>query len=171
MPRIHPKPGSRRQAAILFITIVLLTLFLVIGLCFILFSESQATSARVYREANNIADALPSQDTLMNWAFSQLIYGVSDDSSGAYSAMRGHDFGRDLYGFNYQENAGQIINYNSQVGFPVNATPFNGSGHLHTAAGGVAAMNPFGIDDVNLPSYMYYSADGFKRDPERFTNG
>jgi hypothetical protein len=170
MPRITSNLESRRKAAILFITVVLLTLFLVIGLCFILFADAQATSARVYREANNnIADILPTITDMANAGFSSLIYDANDDPSGMYSAMRGHSIGRDMYGWRYfVNNANQVIDANAS-GIPFNGTPFNGSGALHT--GGALAMNPWGLDDAMIPSYVYYASDGFKRDPERFTLG
>ena len=37
MPRYQLRGSKRRNAAILFVCVVLLTLFLVIGLCFVLF--------------------------------------------------------------------------------------------------------------------------------------
>jgi hypothetical protein len=167
MPRIHPKAGSRRQAAILFVSIVLLTLFLVIGLCFVLFAESQASSSRIYREANNnIYDAYPTAYQLLTYGMSQVIYDV-DDVNGEYSALRGHSLARNMYGWNYTGfNPPQPA-----TGTSANTTPFNGSGRLHT--GSATYMSPYGnqygIDDANLINYMFYASDLFKRDPERYS--
>jgi hypothetical protein len=157
----NARPAARRRAAILLITIVMLMLFLVIGICFLVFAESQATSSRIYREASlYLADKYPSPEEMLGWGLGELIYDVTDDSGGAYSAIRGHSLARNMYGWNYQQIPGtsNIIGIN-------NETPFNGSGRLSTGPG--TYMNPFSVDDKTLINYQFWQNDGFIRHPER----
>ena len=82
MPRIHLPIDSRRRAAILYVVVVLLTLFLVVGIAFVLYAESQATSARIYREATTYRDKYPTPEELMGWSLGSLIYDADDDVPG-----------------------------------------------------------------------------------------
>ncbi len=79
MPRYQLRGSKRRNAAILFVCVVLLTLFLVIGLCFVLFADAQATSSRFYREAHNNLDEYPSPEMLFGWGLGSLIYPNDDE--------------------------------------------------------------------------------------------
>lgn len=164
----QPPQGRSRRATILMVTILLLTLFLVVGICFVLFAENQANSARVYREAmNHIDDAssYPTPEELMGYAMGSLIYDVPDTGS-EYSAVRGHSLARNIYGWNYTLNPDGTMNSATPTGLPFNATPYNGSGRLVMTAG-----NPFGFDNSKMVNYTYYPNDGFKRDPERELGG
>lgn len=158
----NPRPTARRRAAILLITIVLLMLFLVIGMCFLVFAEAQATSSRIYREASLYLaeNRYPTPEEMFGFALGEIIYDVPDDpaTAGPYSAIRGHSLARNMYGWNYDATGAGSHN----------ETPFNGSGRLSTGAG--TYMNPFGVDDKPLINYMYWPSDGFKRDPERNLN-
>src|SRR5690349_7086693 len=91
-----------RQGVILLIVVILLTLFLVVGLSFVLYAESEASASRIYRDsqttANDRADVDPQE--LMDFGLGQLVYGVSDSGEHFYSAMRGHDLARTMYGWN-----------------------------------------------------------------------
>ena len=67
-----------------------------------------------------------------------MIYDVSDDDTGVYSALRGHSLTRSIYGMNDQGG---------------NYSPFNGTGRLH-------ASSPFpGVDDFSLINYTFFSGD------------
>src|SRR5262249_44337513 len=147
--------NDKRKATILFIVIVMLTLFLVIGLAFVLYAESEASAARIAVEAGPIGDKYPTPEEMLGWAIGQLTYGCADgdgtimprdtySNTGPDSAIRGHELARDMYGWNYDANFGgptQWLGIN-------NDQPFNGSGRVHTGGPtGVPIQNPFGIDD------------------------
>ena len=157
------------------VVLVLLTLFAIVGLAFVLYADNEADAARINRETQAYVSTVPSEqyDSLMNYAIGQVLFGVGDPTpanpnaippypanpypDGAFSAVRGHDLARDIYGWNL-DNAGS------------NIYPFNGTGHLHSTAG-----NPWGYDDHALISYIPYLSnvsnftltDNFARDPER----
>ena len=59
----HLSSAARRKGVILLVVITLLTLFAVVGLTFVLYAESEATSARTFREAQNLEDI---QEVLKN---------------------------------------------------------------------------------------------------------
>jgi hypothetical protein len=173
MPRYSLRDPKRRNAAILFVVVVLLTLFLVIGLCFVLFADAQATSSRFYREANlNIDDKYPTPEELLGWSLGSLIYPNHDGDTPALSpgagpmcAARGHELSRTMYGWNYQVNA-----TNTDIDGVDNQTPYNGIGRPATTVGTTATGAPpwiAGMDDRLLINYVYYQTDGFKRNPER----
>jgi hypothetical protein len=128
-----------------------LTLFAIVGVAFVLYADSEATSARVAREAEvqQRPDVDPQQ--ALSFLLGQLIYDVNDDAAGAASGLRGHSLARTMYGYNY-----------AAIGTPgVNIIPFNGTGRLHYPS-------QFGQDDYTLVNYTWFSADGFVRDPERY---
>ena len=51
MFQLHSTPPPRRSGVILLIVVVMLGLFLVVGLSFMLYAESEASASRIYREA------------------------------------------------------------------------------------------------------------------------
>ncbi len=163
--RSNARPSAQRRAAILLVVIVLLMLFLVIGMCFLVFAEAQATSSRIYREASHhLSDDYPPAEELLRYALGATIYGQEDTGDGMYSAIRGYDFAHNMYGWNYIPVPGS-----TDIQGVNNQTPFNGSGRPSTGAG--TYMNPpfINVDDKQLINYSYWSADGFKRDPERLS--
>src|SRR5262245_35880531 len=98
MPRKPSSPTSKRRAASLLVVVLFIMRFLVIGMCFLLFSEAQATSSRYFREANsNVIDQYPTAEELLSAGLASLIYGSNDDD-GAFNAMRGLDLARNMYG-------------------------------------------------------------------------
>jgi hypothetical protein len=167
-------PAQRRRAIILLVVLALLTLFAIVGLTFVMYADSEATSSRIFREANyrNAQNTGPTVDVnlLASWALGQLVFDV-DDSTGLYSALRGHSVGRDMYGYNYTWNPGANPP-NPPMSMPppgppyspgiANIFPFNGTGKLHVPS--VLGLP----DDAMVPNYTYFSADGFVRDPERY---
>ena len=100
--RTPAAPTTPRRGVILLIVVILLSLFMVVGLSFVLYAESEATASRIYREAFTInydrADVPPEE--LLKQALSQIIYDVPDIGDGVYSALRGHSFARNMYGWN-----------------------------------------------------------------------
>ena len=174
MLRTHfDKTSSRRRAAILMVTIVLLTLFLVVGICFVLFADAQATSSRTYREASHyLADKYPSADELFGWALGEIIYD-SPDSGGGQSAVYGHSLARTMYGANYRaipQPGGTVqISYLDAAGNPINGTPFNGAGRpaslrnqinyqtMPTGARRPEWLDAAGASDTDTGGTMYYT--------------
>jgi hypothetical protein len=146
---------QRRKATILMVVIVLLMLFLVIGIAFVLYAESQATAARIYREAS-ISREYPTAEQLLGWSLGEIIYDAPDDPTGQNSAIRGHGLARNMYGWNYN---GVPLQSSTYAGVS-NTTPYNGSGRLHTTS-----QNPWGQDDAKLINYQYWQADGFPGQP------
>lgn len=140
---------GQRRGVILLVVLAMLALFALVGLTFVLYADAEATSARIAREAQSLSTPDVEPEPLLAYFLGQLIYDV-DDSSGVYSALRGHSLARLMYG--NDDDA-------------TNDTAFNGAGRLHTNSG--TFMNPFGIDDYLLVNYTYFPGDGFLRDPER----
>lgn len=141
---------SRRRGVILLVVITLLTLFAIVGVAFVLYADSEATASRIFREGTVTNDGRPDEnpDTLLAFSLSGAIFGA-DDTTGVYSALRGHDFGRNMYGWNTDTPGSNI-------------TPYNGIGRLHYTNPSLSA------DDFNFVNYTYYSGDNFLRDPERY---
>jgi hypothetical protein len=170
MPRYQLRGSKRRNAAILFVCVVLLTLFLVIGLCFVLFADAQATSSRFYREAHLNLDEYPSPEMLFGWGLGSLIYPNDDEfrddttrfpnwtgpmGAGPLCAARGHELSRNMYGWNYQLN--NQANPTDLVGLN-NFTPYNGIGRPVTGAPTTSQpQNPWGVDDRKLINYVDYN--------------
>jgi hypothetical protein len=156
-PQTDQAPRTRR-GMILLVVLAMLTLFAVVGLSFVFYANSEATSSRVFREAGVIR--LPEVDPELAFAMflSQLIYDVNDDQVGVDSALRGHSLVRLMYGHN-QNTASN------------NNVPFNGVGRLHEPISFKGFPQP--VDGYDLVNYQCFSdangnpVDGFLRDPER----
>src|SRR5690349_22252222 len=100
--RRTPTPAPRR-GVILLVVVVLLTLFAIVGLTFVLYSESQATSSRIARETETLYRPDEDPDALLGFFLNQFIYDVGDDvgsssanGQGVYSALRGHSLARTM---------------------------------------------------------------------------
>jgi len=172
----NPQAFAKRRAVILMIVLVLLTLFAVVGLAFVLYASAEADASRLARETTApYVSTQPNEkyDSVSDYGIAQLIFGVADPVNGGFpdgacSAVRGHDFARDVYGWNYDSPGNNIY-------------PFNGPGRLHNQI--TLPSFPLGtaVDDHNLISYVpylsgisstnapgaYILTDGFVRDPER----
>jgi hypothetical protein len=145
----HPSISKFRRGVILVVVLALLALFALVGVSFVYYADAEAKAARIYREAEVQGRPDLAPELLLAFFLGQLIYDL-DDQTGVYSALRGHSLARLLYGYNDQD---------------LNATPWNGTGRLHTGPG--TYMNPFNVDDYQLINYTYFPVDGFLRDPER----
>src|SRR5206468_3098639 len=97
----------------------------------------------------------------------QLVYGCRDDDSGGtdqsslYSAARGHDFGRNMYGWNWRY-APSSLNFDPTAN--QNTVAFNGLGALRTHTVLIGGLS---YSDYDLHNYTYNTLDGILRDPER----
>ena len=151
--------SSRRRGMILLVVLAMLTLFTVIGITFVYLSDSQALSARINKDAENIFNPDIDPQMALSYVMSQLIYDVNDDTTGIYSSLRGHSLARNMYGWNY----------NSSATWLQNDAPYNGPGRLtyKTTGDAVAPAWIQGISNDQLLNYRYFSGDAFLRDPER----
>src|SRR5262249_50604590 len=156
----NPQP---RRGVILIVVLALLTLFAIVGLSFVLYSQAEAESSRLHREDKTLRQSLESPDRLMSFYLSKLLYDDYDDATGVYSALRGHSLARSMYGFDY------YIDPTTNSLLP-NQTAFNGTGRLQI---GLQAPNAnlittaFGSPEWQAVNYTYFQADGQLHDPER----
>ena len=157
---------THRRGVILLVVILMLALFTIIGLAFLLYSESEATASRIFREArfNRIGDpTIPDDGPIdsflesnISTALGDIIYDVMDDSTGIYTAIRGHGLARLVYGWNYTEQGGQVVGRDAS-GNPLNIIPFNGVGYDKSA-----------LPDYNQVNFtVFFPGDTTARHPER----
>jgi hypothetical protein len=159
----------RRPGAILLVVVALLTLFAVVGLSFVLYASSAATSARYFREAEAPTRPDLDPDLLLGHFLGQLVYDAADDAQGVQSALRGHGLARSLFGYDgsTEEAPGNL-----------NDRPFSGTGRLHApsvfADLGLPDTPDEARDDYYLVNYTFFRDDPalaprqrFLRDPER----
>jgi hypothetical protein len=158
--------ANPRRGIILLVVLALLTLFAIVGITFVLYSDGEASAARIAREAESQQRADVDPEQALAFFLGQLIYDVNDNdasgvgvpglgSGGAFSGLRGHSLARTMYGYNY-----------AALGVPgTNIIPYNGVGRLH-----YPATPPIlgGADDYTLVNYTWFNGDGFLRDPERY---
>jgi hypothetical protein len=175
------KRSDERRAVILMVVLALLTLFAILGITFVLYADSEATAARIFREAESQQRADIDPEQALAFILGQLIYDVPDTQAGAGSGLRGYSLARSMYGFNYTMTVPPLVVPGS------NAVPFNGVGRLHYANTlGVWTPQPGAAappDDYTLVNYTWFQTldmvgrNGFfngganlvsVRDPERF---
>ena len=82
------------RGAILLVVLTLLALFAVIGLSFVLYAESEATAARIAKDALSNDGKLPDTIQSVNGVMGQILYPNASPNSAFY----GHDFARLVYG-------------------------------------------------------------------------
>jgi hypothetical protein len=161
---------------ILLVVLSMLTLLALLGVSFVLYATSTRHSARLAVEAQQQRRPDIDPERLLSYFLGQLLFDVSDDEQGVYSALRGHSLGRDMLGLNYHVQSDGSIGRNGQgqivdlAGNVLNEVPFNGMGRLR-----FDPRLPFPLvpddsrikDDSTLVNFMYFPADNFLRDPER----
>ena len=87
-------PAGRRRGAILLVVLTMLALFAVIGLSFVLYAESEANAARLYKEGAS-ANTKPIDPTdAVNGFLGQMIFQQGNTNSALY----GHELSRLMYG-------------------------------------------------------------------------
>jgi hypothetical protein len=153
-----------RKGMILIVVLAILTLFAILGITFVLYSESAALAARYSSEGTSLYT--PDMDPYECFSFfmGQFLYDVDDsDVNGTTSALRGLSLARNMYGWSSTATG-------SMFG---STTPFNGVGRLHfkyNSSIDSSAQPINGIDDWQLVNYTRFGTlDGtLLRDPEYF---
>jgi hypothetical protein len=142
---------------ILIVVLSLLTLFAIVGISFVLVSDSMALSSRIAAQSETTFK--PDLDPEGSFAFflGQLVYDVEDTgpSANVYSGMRGHSLARSTYGYN-------------DANMALNDKAFSGVGRPRIPGPIAGATGP-GQYLGYLVNHTYYPADGFLLDPEQTT--
>ncbi len=119
-------PAGRRRGAILLVVLTMLALFAVIGLSFVLYAESEANAARLYKEGAS-ANTKPIDPTdAVNGFLGQMIFQQGNTNSALY----GHELSRLMYG-NAQFAPDRTSAYNGvgiysePLAMTLNASPFS----------------------------------------------
>src|SRR5438105_2567372 len=124
--------ADARRGVILMVVLVLLTLFAILGLSFVLYANAQHKSSDLALQAEEGAvDQVDiSPDALMTSLLTAMLF-PQDDSAGIYSAYRGYDLARSMYGYDYIAVLNPVTNsYNIQPRGGNNA-PYSGVGRIH----------------------------------------
>ena len=116
-----------QQGVVLIIVLMLLTLFAAVGISFALYAQTAATSSRFQCEAESPFQPDIDPELLLAYFLGQLIYDVSDDESGVYSALRGHSLARTMYGYHGGAKAPSTSPLAADI------VPFNGVGREVTS--------------------------------------
>ena len=116
--------NQSRRGVVLLVVIVMLALFAAVGITFVFYAE--ASSAASTSQRQSLVESAADMDPEMAFSLflEQLLFGVPDDQNGVYSALRGHDLMRNMWGMNYDYVNGAISLNNNTVAF-------NGAGRLH----------------------------------------
>jgi hypothetical protein len=126
--RSRPQAAASRRGVVLLIVISLLVLFALVGIAFVIYAESQANTARIWREGETAQRPDMDPELLLSYFLGQLVY----DTDNPFSALRGHSLARTMYG-----KAGSVV-------------PYNGTGRLHFA-------NGLGLDEFNCINYTQFA--------------
>src|SRR5437016_5427589 len=90
----NAKRNGQRRGVVLLIVMAMLALFAAVGLAFVFYAEAEANIARTAKAAESKLQADVEAELLLNYFLTQTIY----DTANEYSAVRGHGFGRTLWG-------------------------------------------------------------------------
>jgi hypothetical protein len=136
-----------RRGVILLVVLVMLTLFAVVGLAFVFYADSEAQSQRTAREATNIK--LPEVDPEMAFAvfMNQLIYDAKVNG-GELSALRGWSLVRNMYGYN--EAGANATPFNGVGRIVGDVITFN----YNNNAGGVIQQQVDSYDLINYQVFL-----------------
>ena len=121
---------ANREGVVLLVVISLLVLFSLVGLAFVVYAQSQANTARLWREHESRERPDMDPELLLAYFLGQLIY----DTDNSHSALRGHSLARNMYGR------------------PGSTIPYSGTGRVHTDP------NPAKDDFYNVDYTQYGGA-------------
>jgi hypothetical protein len=156
--RRHTKTPASRRGLVLLVVLSLLTLFMIVGLTFVFYADNELQSSINADNSGRVSQPDLDPETACWLALQQIIYGVnsgapgnglapgySNDADGVYSALRGHELARVMYGFRDDLGAD-------------NSWPFSGIGRLHQPSflSTVPTVGAQGQDDFNLVNYTYW---------------
>ncbi len=164
LTRSANRAGNERRGIILMVVLSMLTLFIILGLAFVLYSDAASTSARIYRESQTQTRAgsdpdRSASDAASAWSMflGQFIYDLDDNNANAATAsnavqsgLRGHSMARTMYGWNDGANA-------------LNDKPYCGTGRLNETIN----FSGTNLTGQHMPNYTYFPGDSFVRDPGR----
>ena len=146
-PQTSTLGSPRRRGAILIVVLALLTLFAVIGLSFVFYADSEATSSRLNREAQAVPTAIPPDATLaVNTALSAIIFDTQDTGTDLWNNLRGHSLLRAMFG--WTGTAGQ------------NNVPYDGIGTFHENLNLTAFGLGNNVDHGKIINFSLMSATG-----------
>ncbi len=126
----QPKTRADRRGVVLMVVLVLLALFSVVGILFVFYSQQEAETAKVQKDAAELYR--PDPDLLLAYLLNQLIIGTNDPNS----ALVGHSMLQGMYGQ------------------PGNSLAYNGPGKLHRVDDDPMLAQVFG----DYYYYLNYSA-------------
>lgn len=143
--RLRSPASPPRRGMILLVVLVLLTLFAIVGVAFVTFSENQTTTAS-YQKSQETENR-PDPDLLLGYVLNQLVF----DTGKGDSALRTHSLMRNMYG-GTGNSAFNGIGRRRQGGVIDNYYLTNLQGLTLPAGGELGFAQTFG----NLcPSYTY----------------
>jgi hypothetical protein len=168
--------AAPRRGVILLVVLAMLTLFAIVGLTFVLFSDSTAISSKINKDAENQIRPDMDPELAMSLFLGQLIYDCHDDEMGVQSSLRGHSLARTMYGANFsvitQPGGHPVLDANGRPSYHTvdstgtktilgNCLPYCGVGRYQLPS----TLFP-GFNEWVLANYQYFAVDGFVRDPE-----
>lgn len=145
-PSSLARPAERRRGMILLIVLSMLTLFTVVAISFVFYADAEAQAAEAHRQSHVAVQPDVDTEVLAAYFLNQLIYPTDN----IYSAMRGWDLSRSIYGYNPA-----VLNF----------TPYNGIGRdaLRQPVTFNAGANTY--DNFNLINYTRYDGTPNVVDP------
>ncbi|MBI2803904.1 MAG: hypothetical protein HYX68_02860 [Planctomycetes bacterium] len=137
--------NPRRRGMILLIVMAMLSLFASVALGFVFYADAEAVASNMNLQAQQRDQPDVDTEALATYFLSQLLYPTDN----IYSALRGHDLARSMYGYNPG-----VLNF----------IPYNGVGR--SALSYPVAFGSGPRDNYQLPNYTRYEgAQGADFDP------
>lgn len=161
--------STRRAGAVLLVVLAMLALFAIVGLSFVFYAESRATSSRIYREGQtlNEPDTPDAQQAALD-LYAQLIYDAPD-RTGVFSGLRGHSLARAMYGYYYETPPpqGGVYDLDNSINlFTTNSLAYNGVGPVPDHVLPPGPPSPATPGQTPIVNYMWQNGQPLI-DPER----
>jgi len=96
------------------------------GLAFVYYAEAESTAATVSRDYESYRPIEVDPEMAASIFPGQVLYGDRDDSQGVYSAMRGYDLMRGVYGTDYDFIVGATATSPQIMQMYCRSAPFSG---------------------------------------------